>query len=325
MENELRQKAKELLAGGETKLVIGYEAGSAPFKSTPCFAETAEDADRLVWNPTCVNNLAVYLPQAAKQGTLRQVRQAHCGQAQGRVAVVVKPCDAKSVVELIKEYQISRDDVTTIVVPCPGVLNLDTLAEIDLSDVKSVTWDGDTIAVNGAKLPREKAFAGKCLTCDLGDPAIADINLGKQPDRKPSGDKYISVEEYEKMPSAERRAFWTKQFEKCIRCYACRQVCPGCYCTECFVDKPGQLWASKATDAEANWFFHMTRAMHTAGRCIGCGECERACPMGIQLSLLGKKIEMDVAEMFDYTPGTDADALPVLGSFEMKDPDPCPE
>lgn len=314
MENELRQKAKESLESGEVKVVIGYEAGSVPFKSTPLFARTPEDAERLVWNPTCVNNLAVYVPRAVKQG---------------KVAVVVKPCDVKSLVELIKEHQINREDVTAIVVSCPGVLSPDALGDIELSDVRAIEWRDDGIAVtNGAgeiTIPREKAFASKCLACEIGEPAIADIRIGESRDREPLNDKRMSVEEYEKMSPEERRAFWAKQFERCIRCYACREVCPGCYCTECFVDKPGQLWVLRMTDPTTNWFFHMTRAMHLAGRCIGCGECERACPMGIPLSLLGKKLDMDVEEMFDAKPGEDPEALPIFGSFEMEDPDPCPE
>jgi len=314
MEQGLRAKAKELLESGQVKLVIGYEAGSVPFKCTPLFAETPEDADRLVWNPTCVNNLAVYLPDAVKRG---------------KVAVVLKPCDAGSVVELIKEHQIERDDVIAIVVGCPGVLGLDSLSEMDLSNIRSIEWRGNGIAVTtGAGevvIPREKAFAGKCLSCEIGEPALADIKIGESPAREPLRDPYISLEECEKMSPAERRAFWAKQFERCIRCYACRAVCPACYCKECFVDKAAQLWASKSTDPTANWFFHMARAMHLAGRCIGCGECERVCPMRIQLSLLGKKVHLDVEDMFDYEPGADPEALPVLGSFEAKDPDPCPE
>jgi len=91
------------------------------------------------------------------------------------------------------------------------------------------------------------------------------------------------------------------------------------------VDKPAQMWILKTTDPTTNWFFHMARAMHLVGRCIGCGECERVCPMGIPLSLLGKKLHMDVEEMFSYEPGADPEALPVFGSFETEDPDPCPE
>lgn len=315
MENELRQKAKELLESGQAKVVIGYEAGSAPFKCTPLFAETPEDAERLIWNPTCVNNLAVYLPSAVKDG---------------KVAVVVKPCDAKSVVELLKEHQIKREDVIVISVPCPGVLNTDALAGVDLRDVRSIEWrDGGIAVLTGSGetvIPKEKAFAEKCLSCELGEPEIADVKLGTQPERKPVQEARISLEQYKKMSAPERRAFWAKQFEKCIRCYACRQACPGCYCAECFVDKPGQMWIMRAADPNTNWFFHMTRAMHTAGRCIQCGECERACPMGIPLSLLNDSLDADVEEMFDYKAGEDAEALPALGSYDLaKDPDPCPE
>lgn len=310
----MRQKAKELLESGEVKQVIGYEEGSTALKSTPCFAASAEDADRLVWNPTCVNNLAVYLPSAVKQG---------------KVAVVVKPCDGKSVVELIRENQINRDDVVTLVAGCVGVLDLDAL-EIDPRTVKRVEWKGDGVVITTdtgeVSIPREKAFQKKCLTCTLTDPAVTNIKIGESPERAPLKDPYAAVEEYKKMSSDERRAFWAEQFGKCIRCYACRQACPGCYCNECFVDKNGQIWALRSTDPESNWFFHMTRAMHLAGRCIGCGECERACPMGIPLSLLGKALEKEVAEMFGAEPGLDPDALPVMGNFDLsKDPDPCPE
>jgi formate dehydrogenase (coenzyme F420) beta subunit len=312
MQNEIRSKAKELLQGGEVKTVIGYGAGSVPFKSTPLFAETPEDAELLVWNPTCVNNLAVYLPQV-----------------KGKVAVIVKPCDVKNVVELIKENQIKREDVTVIVVSCPGTLDMNALKGFDLKDIKSVDWRGKDLVVttsNGETvIPHAEAFLKKCLSCDIVEPVLADIKIGEFGERGDVADKLASVEEYEKLSPSERRAFWAKQFERCIRCYACRQACPGCYCKECFVDKPAQIWVSKQTDAVSNWGFHVGRMMHIAGRCTGCGECERACPMNIPLSLMSKRMALDVQEMFGGEAGTDSETAPILGCFTMNDPDPCPE
>ncbi|HEY3297601.1 MAG TPA: 4Fe-4S dicluster domain-containing protein [Armatimonadota bacterium] len=312
MQNDIRSKAKELLQSGEVQTVIGYETGSVPFKSTPCFAVTPEDADRLVWNPTCVNNLAVYLPQV-----------------KGKVAVLLKPCDAKNLVELLKENQVKRENVVAIVVSCPGVLNFDALKGINLKDVKSIEWRGADVVVTTSEgetvIAKDKALAGKCLSCDIVEPAIADVKIGDLSAKTPVADKFAAIAEYEKLSPAERRAFWAKQFERCIRCYACRQACPGCYCKECFVDKNGELWVTKQTDATANWFFHMGRMMHIAGRCTGCGECERACPMNIPLSLMSKRISQDVKEMFASEAGADSEASPTLGCFTMNDPDPCPE
>ncbi len=314
MEKELRSKAKELLESGQVSVVIGYGPGSTAFKSTPLFATTPAHADALVWNPTCVNNLSVYLPQAA---------------ARRKVGVVVKPCDVKNVVELIKENQVERGNLVTIVMSCPGVLDLDSLKDIDARDIKSVEWakDGIKIATGSGDvtIPKEKALLPKCLTCTIAEPSMADVKIGDFSAHVPVVNPRASIEEYETLSPVERRAFWAKQFEKCIRCYACRQACPGCYCKECFVDKNGQIWASKSTDATANWFFHMTRMMHIAGRCTGCGECERACPMGIPLSLMGKSMAADVQEMFGTVAGTNAEGAPVMGCFEMSDPDPCPE
>ncbi|MCC6444037.1 MAG: 4Fe-4S dicluster domain-containing protein [Armatimonadetes bacterium] len=308
MEKELRRQARGLLESGQVGCVIGYEAGSVPFKSTPLFAGMPEEAERLVFNPTCVNNLSVYLPRAATFG---------------KVAVVLKPCDYRGMLVLLQEHQIARENVIALLVSCPGVLARDALHTFNLREIRSVSWEDGSITVTDdsgkAVLPGE-GFARKCLACDI-DQQAADIRIGPAPERQPAEDRKAAVSEYEQKTPAERRAFWAGHFARCLRCYACRGVCPGCYCRECFVDKAGQMWLSKDTGPAANWFFHMTRAFHQAGRCTGCGECERVCPARIPLSLLNTRLALDVEAMLGAVPGGESEAS-VLGSFSMDDPDP---
>ncbi len=275
MEKELRRQARGLLESGQVGCVIGYEAGSVPFKSTPLFAGMPEEAERLVFNPTCVNNLSVYLPRAATFG---------------KVAVVLKPCDYRGMLVLLQEHQIARENVIALLVSCPGVLARDALHTFNLREIRSVSWEDGSITVTDdsgkAVLPGE-GFARKCLACDI-DQQAADIRIGPAPERQPAEDRKAAVSEYEQKTPAERRAFWAGHFARCLRCY---------------------------------WFFHMARAFHQAGRCTGCGECERVCPARIPLSLLNTRLALDVEAMLGAVPGGESEAS-VLGSFSMDDPDP---
>jgi ferredoxin len=95
-----------------------------------------------------------------------------------------------------------------------------------------------------------------------------------------------------------------------------------CYCDTCFADRGDAKWVSKKPTPEEAWLFHVSRAMHIAGRCSGCGECTRACPMEINVGKLTYLMNKKVEELFDFKAGTDMDADPVLGSFNPDDPDP---
>src|SRR5512140_801319 len=99
--NELREKAKELLKAGTIKVIIGYSEGAAPNRTKPLIVKTEEDADKLVFNKFCVNNLAVYL-------TRKEYKN------KGTIGIVAKGCDVKAIVQLIQENQINKDDIYII-------------------------------------------------------------------------------------------------------------------------------------------------------------------------------------------------------------------
>ena len=310
MEQKIREEAKRLLESGEVTVVIGWEAGSAPFKTTPVFIESPEDVDRLVWNPACTNNLAVYLPQVAKHA---------------RVGIVAKPCDSRSIVTLIQEKQVPRENLTVIGVACPGITDDAALknAGVRLQDVRALDWDGEGVRItttSGAtSVGLSDAVKEACRTCEQRAPVITDVTLGDTP----PGIQQSEISNHQLEDSFEaRREYWARQFERCIRCYACREVCPGCYCTKCFADRNDLRWTSKRAVVSEAWMFQMGRAMHLAGRCIGCGECERSCPMELPIMQLNREVQRHVETLFGYVPGMDPEAAPVLGQFEPEDKDP---
>lgn len=109
--------------------------------------------------------------------------------------------------------------------------------------------------------------------------------------------------------------FWKRQFLQCMKCYGCRNICSLCHCEACALEDP--LWVEPGELAPPFPAFHLIRAMHMAGRCIDCGECERACPAEIPLRELYRKLARDVEELFGYRSGRSIEeALPVLLTLE---------
>jgi ferredoxin len=129
------------------------------------------------------------------------------------------------------------------------------------------------------------------------------------------------IDELENMSPSERWAWWEREFAKCIRCYACRQACPFCYCEQCIADENQPQWIGKSPSPENNRSWNVIRALHLVGRCINCGECERVCPMKIPLSLINNKMIAEVEEAFGYVSGRDAETSPALNAFGTEDPD----
>jgi formate dehydrogenase subunit beta len=286
IQDELRETTRTLLAEGQVDCVLGWAWEEGLQRAVPCFVRAAEDAKRLIWDERCVVSLAPFLLHMKRQ--LSSVRT-----EPSRTAIVVKGCDARGVVRILRDQQLERDEVLIIGVVCQGV--------------------GD---------PDNRP--AKCRECQYHVPPVYDLLLGEEPKetQTPSSPLLERVREIEGWDVADRASYWREHFSRCLRCYACRQVCPACNCVECIFDSERTRWTYKRTTAEENMIFHAIRAFHVAGRCVECGECERACPMGIPLMEINKKVASDIKELFSVPDaGVDLREEPPLVRYETGDLD----
>lgn len=135
-------------------------------------------------------------------------------------------------------------------------------------------------------------------------------------------DNTMAPSQMEAFDPDERLGRWMYEFQKCIKCYGCRNICPVCFCTECSLEHE-TLVATGPLPPEVP-IFHLVRAVHMAGRCVDCGQCEDVCPMNIPLRLLYRKVNEIVAALFDYETGTSVDQPPlnILGDKVTLEPKP---
>lgn len=279
--NDLKAIARELLESGKVAVVIGYEAAGER-KTRPFFAYKPDDAGRLTFNHHSLNNLAVYL-------TRKDLR------SRGRIGIVAKGCDVRSINMLIREHQFRREDVLVIGIGCDGVVR-----DMDLE------WSPSNIA-------------DKCAVCRVQTPPDVDVLIGEagKVEKATSGTPLWKTVDEKTVD--ERWSFWSDEFDKCIRCYACRQTCPMCYCEQCVADKTTPRWIESSAHLRGNIAWNIIRAFHLAGRCTGCGECERACPVGIPLGLLNRKMAMVAMNEFNYVAGMDATSPTLVGTYDVND------
>ncbi|MCW2278653.1 4Fe-4S dicluster domain-containing protein [Heliophilum fasciatum] len=294
----MRTLARELLESGTVAGVYGWKKGSRPTLTSPLYIQDAAKADRLAYDQYAVSNLSALLLDHRNNDKKR--------------AIFVKGCDSRGVVRLLQDQQITPEQVLVIGLPCPGMVD------------------------------EAGSLLTKCAECRFPNPVMADQVLGgvevsKQPSaptgvtaeaaRKVgvgsrAGERMAQVAQLEGKTAAEKEAYWAEQHDKCIRCYACRNVCPACNCRDCIFDTEKKGWVSKAATSSANAFFAITRAMHVAGRCVDCGECERVCPMDIPIMTVNRKLQQDIEALFGpYDAGVDETVVPPLGRYQTDDPE----
>lgn len=314
MQEAMIKRAKELLADGTVNRVMGWKKGEFVYDTTPAVFETAEELEKeFVCNDFTQANLSKYLIKESRK--------------EGKILAFLKPCDTYSFNQLLKEHRIIRENVYVIGIPGGPKLDVEKIKAKGISGILDVKNENFTLKIEtlyGTEtMPFYEAVSGKCADCKSKKHVVYDELIGEDGDVLASR-RFDMVEKLENMTSQERYDFWRGELSKCIRCNACRNVCPACTCENCVFDNPKSGIDQKAAaDSFEENMFHIIRAFHVAGRCTDCGECSRVCPQNIPLHLLNRKFIKDINSLYgEYQAGADTTSKCPLTDYDTDDCEP---
>ncbi|MBO5869507.1 MAG: 4Fe-4S dicluster domain-containing protein [Clostridia bacterium] len=308
----LVEKAISMLENGDVCSVLGWRKGEFDYDITPAvFTDKDDIKNNFVWNDFCGANFSKYLVQKTRK-------------AEGKILVFLKPCDTYSFNQLLTEHRFDREKVYAIGIPCEGMVDINKIKEITGDGISSIDC-GDKITVNtiyGDKfdIDATNVLSERCINCKSKKHVAYDELIGDEGEVLESN-RFDEVTKLEQMTPDERFAFWQNELSKCIRCNACRDICPACTCEKCVFDNPKSGVENKAA---ANSFeekmFHIIRAFHVAGRCTDCGECSRVCPQHIPLHLLNRKFIKDIDGFYgEYQAGDEVGSRAPLVNYTTED------
>lgn len=312
----LVSKASELLKNGTVDRVLGWKAGEFDYDITPAVFHTGEELEQdFVWNDFCGANFSKYLVSET-------------GKSENKILVFLKPCDTYSFNQLLTEHRFDREKVYAVGVGCNGMLDVAKLRSSADGILRVHTEDPDKVAVETlydgtVTLDRAELLPDRCVNCKSRKHVAYDELLGSDGEVLDSH-RFDEVEQIERMTPDERYAFWQGELSRCIRCNACRDVCPACTCEKCVFDNPQSGVENKApaTSFEEQ-MFHIIRAFHVAGRCTDCGECSRVCPQHIPLHLLNRKFIKDIDNFYgDYQAGAEVGSRAPIVNYRTDDLEP---
>ena len=323
---KMREEAARVLAEGQAQVVVGFEEGTLPLTATPVFVTEPEDAERLVWNPACGQNLAKYVHDQVMAHRDTQKRQKPEDRTKKVVAVVAPGCATRSLAIHLNERQYGRDEVVVLGVPCTGAVDRRKLLQAaDAEELLGGSFGNGTVRVETAAGARDLALedllADSCASCAFNNPVFSDVMLGESAPSHDASREFAAVEAAEKLSADERWEGFAAEMAKCMRCNACRNACPSCYCRVCFAEQSQPQWVGIGQSGSDVQVFQFMRLFHMAGRCVDCGSCVAVCPMGVDLRKFLKKLDKDVLDMFGRRAGLSPDEPATLAEAREEDPE----
>jgi formate dehydrogenase subunit beta len=190
-----------------------------------------------------------------------------------KIGVVLRNCEIRALLELVKLRQASLENITLIGIDCLGTYTVNNYAgriakgespeEAILKGFLMGEEDPDvrqscaicayplaqnadlTIELMGHDIQKSITIT---VTTDRGEALLQGIELQEDADTEK---RTKTIEEVLAKQADKRGKFFKENASRfkgvdqlmsvlspCIRCYNCRTVCPACYCKECFFDSP---------------------------------------------------------------------------------------
>ncbi len=304
---KIQETARRLLQEKKVDVFIAYGKGTVPMMNQPLLVSSPDEAGQLYWDNFCGLNLCNYLTKRTD-----------------RIGIVANGCNSRNMVTHIIENQIKREQLYIVGIPCEGMIDHRAVTRaVKQREILNIEQNGATFTVKGADFEetfeKEKFLQSNCAVCTHRNPVIYDELLGEPVKELTGVSRYQDVEKVEAMDPEKKQGFFKRLIARCIRCYACRNACPLCYCPTCFVDESRPQWVGKSSDSTDTLTFHFLRAYHCAGRCTDCGACERVCPMSISMRQFTKKLNKDCEELFSWEAGLTLDQRPPLDVYRPDD------